>query len=249
MLLVFQDILLTLIVLPYSFWIDWRYTLKRARLQGRYESVFSESLHLLKERSGFSFQKDSSRKLFSLCTKATGAHTQQTQSRHTFCTKYFEARRCLPDRALRGQDQPALTAAAWNPLQQGGQGYTIPVEQQYGLDTHVDTAQLWIQADLKINLEEADLWLLPQCCLCVHLCCRFKVSLPATGPLIQQVAHLYQGWRDTKGLCCECFSHTSTEILSAQRHLFTIRVRILTLDGKVVVFPHALWCKVRIQET
>lgn len=144
-----------------------------------------------------------------LCTKATGAHTQQTQSRHTFCTNYFEARCFLPDRALRGQDQPALTAAAWNPLQQGGQGYTIPVEQQYGLDTHVDTAQLWIQADLKINLAEADLWLLPQCCLCVHLCCRFKVSLPATGPLIQQVAHLYQGWRDMKGLCCEYFSHKS----------------------------------------
>lgn len=178
--------------------------------------------------------------VFFVCTKATGARTQQTQSRHTFCTKYFEARCCLPDRALRGQDQPALTAAARNPLQQGGQGYTIPVEQQNGLDTHVDTAQLWIQADLKINLEEADLWLLPQCCLCVHLCCRFKVSLPATVPLIQQVAHLYQGWRDMKGLCRECFSYTRPEILSAQRHLFTVRVRILTLDGEVVVFPHAL---------
>lgn len=47
-----------------------------------------------------------------LCTKATSVRTQQTQSRHTFCTKYFEAGCCLPDRALRGQDQPALTVAA-----------------------------------------------------------------------------------------------------------------------------------------
>lgn len=86
----------------------------------------------------------------------------QRRSTHTltFCTKWLEARRRQPDRVLRGRVQPALTAAAWNLLQQGGQGYTIPAEQQYDSDSHVDTAQLWIKAGLKINLQDADLWLL-----------------------------------------------------------------------------------------
>lgn len=119
----------------------------------------------------------------------------------TFCTKWLEAHRHQPDRVLRGQVQPALTAAAWNPLQQGGQGYTIPAEQQYDLDSHVDTAQLRIQAGLKINLQEADLWLLAQCCFWVHLCSRFKVSLPVTPALIQQVAQLCKGWTHIKGFC------------------------------------------------
>lgn len=206
-LLVLVNIILTSTMPLYSFWRDWRYTLKRARLQGTYESVFSESLHLKKKNIHFFVSP--SRLMLNSCWQLRSTHTL------TFCTKWLEAHRHQPDRVLRGQVQPALTAAAWNPLQQGGQGYTIPAEQQYDLDSHVDTAQLWIQAGLKINLQEADLWLLAQCCFWVHLCSRFKVSMPVTPPLIQQVAQLCKGWTHIEGFCLWYAFRKSWEMLSS----------------------------------
>lgn len=141
------NITLTLTMPLYSFRRDWRPALKSARLQGTYESGFSESRHLRgKKKCTLFFVSPLGLMLNSFL--AVKVDTRAL----TLCTKWLEACRPQPDRVLRGRVQPALTAAAWSPLQQGVQGYTIPAEQQSDLHSHVDTAQLWIQAGLKINL-------------------------------------------------------------------------------------------------
>lgn len=133
-----------------------------------------------------------------VCTNAPYKHIQ---FKHTFCTTHSEANCCLPGTALNGQVQPILTAVAWNPLQRGGQGCTIPVEEQHVLHAHVHTRaiinkyKLGKKTTRKINLKGADLGLVPQRCLFVHLCCWKHVLLPVTVSFIEQVTHPNQGWR------------------------------------------------------
>lgn len=75
-----------------------------------------------------------------------------TQFKHTFCTMLLEAHFCLPGTALKGRVQSVLTAAACNPLQQGGQGCTIPVEEQYVLHAHVHLCTVINKQRLEKNI-------------------------------------------------------------------------------------------------
>lgn len=179
----------------WSFWNEWRYTLKRARLQGKYESVSSESLHLLEESiKKFFSQIHVESCILHLHNWSVYTHTIQTHLLYkALRSKLLSARYSSErPRSINTDSGSLKPSSARRPRLYHPCGRTVWLTHTYG------HGQLWINTKnthtARKSIKEANLWVVPLCCQCVHLCCRKQVFLLVTLPLIQQVTHSNQSW-------------------------------------------------------